>query len=163
MPAAATTEEDAGMWTHEHTAETPSSPEAIWRVLRDIDNWARWDTSMEQVSIQGDFEVGTRVSMIPKGQEAIVSVITAIKENELYADETDLGEVKLRFSHSLTALPNGGTRVTHRLEITGPTADEVGPRLGPAITEDFPDAMSALLAYASEHGLEAAQKESSAK
>jgi len=75
-------------------------------------------------------------------------VITAITERELYADETDLGDVILRFSHTLTRLADGGTRITHRLEITGPKAYELGPELGPAITADFPEAMQALLAYA---------------
>jgi hypothetical protein len=61
------------MWTHEHTGETPASPAAVWNVLRDLDNWASWDTSMQWVRL---------------------------------------------------------------------------PQLGPAITEDFPEAMSALLAVA---------------
>jgi hypothetical protein len=30
----------------------------------------------------------------------------------------------------------------------GPAADQVGPELGPAITEDFPEALDALLARA---------------
>ena len=137
------------MWTHEHVAETAVSAEAIWKVLSDIDGWARWDTSMETISIEGPFAVGTYVSMTPKGQESIRSVITDIRENELYADETDMGDVKLRFSHTLVRLPAGGTRVVHVLQITGPAADEVGPQLGPAITEDFPEAMDALLACAS--------------
>ncbi len=136
------------MWTHEHTAETALAPEAVWKVLRDIDNWARWDTSMEAVKLEGPFAVGARVTMTPAGQDPITSVLTAIRENELYADETDLGDVTLHFSHALTRLPDGGTRIAHRLEITGPKADELGPELGPAITADFPDAMRALLAYA---------------
>jgi len=136
------------MWTHEHIADTDLKPEAVWKVLRDIDNWARWDTSMETVTLHGPFAVGSRVTMKPTGQEPITSVITAITENELYADETDLGDVILRFSHTLTRRADGGTRITHRLEITGPKADELGPELGPAITADFPEAMQALLACA---------------
>lgn len=136
------------MWTHEHAAETTVTAEAIWKVLRDLDNWARWDTSMETVSIEGPFQVGSHVSMTPTGQEPIRSVITGIRENEFYADETDMGGVKLAFSHTLIRLPDGGTRVVHRLEITGPAAAEVGPELGPAIVEDFPEAMDALLAHA---------------
>jgi Polyketide cyclase / dehydrase and lipid transport len=136
------------VWTHEHTADTALAPDAIWAVLADMDNWPRWDTSMESVTLRGPFATGTRVTMTPKGQDPIEPVIAAIVENEFYADETDLGDVTLRFSHALSALPDGGTRIVHRLEITGRKADEVGPRLGPAITEDFPDAMRALLAYA---------------
>jgi len=103
---------------------------------------------MESVKLQGLFVVGTAVAMTPKGQDPVTSVITAITANELYADETDMGDVILRFSHALTRLPDGGTRIVHRLEISGPKAAEIGPELGPAITEDFPDAMQALLAYA---------------
>lgn len=136
------------MWTHEHTAETALAPEAVWRVLKDIDSWPRWDTSMEEVTLEGPFAVGTRVTMKPTGQDPLASVITGITENERYADETDLGDVILRFSHTLAKLPDGGTRITHRLEITGPKAGELGPELGPAITADFPEAMAALLAYA---------------
>jgi uncharacterized protein YndB with AHSA1/START domain len=136
------------MWAHEHTGETAASPEAVWRVLRDLDDWASWDTSMEWVRLQGPFRVGAEVVMKPEGQDPITSVIVEATENRVYADETDLGEVTLRFSHTLDPLASGGTVVTHRLEITGPAADTVGPDLGPAITEDFPEAMEALLARA---------------
>lgn len=136
------------MWTHEYTADTTASTEAVWRVLSDLDGWSRWDTSMEQVSLDGPFAVGSRVRMTPTGQEPIESVISEIKENERYADETEFGGVVLRFSHTLSPLPDGGTRIVHRLEITGPAADEIGPELGPQIVEDFPEAMAGLVAYA---------------
>jgi len=135
------------MWTHEHTVEAATSPEAVWRVLADLDQWASWDTSMDWVRLEGPFQVGSQVTMKPKGQDPITSVILEATENQAYADQTDLGEVTLRFSHTLQPLA-GGTRVTHRLEITGPAADQLGPELGPAITEHFPEAMEALLARA---------------
>jgi len=84
--------------------------------------------------------------MKPTGQDPIRSTIVEIRPNEVYADETTFGDVRLRFSHTLLRLDHGRTRLSHRLEISGPTADEVGPALGPGITEDFPDAMAALLA-----------------
>jgi hypothetical protein len=76
------------MWTHEHTRETDVSVETIWRILRDIDAWTTWDTSMEEIKIQGPFAVGTEISMTPKGQHPIRSTITTVRENEVYADET---------------------------------------------------------------------------
>jgi uncharacterized protein YndB with AHSA1/START domain len=136
------------MWAHEHTAETAASPQAVWRVLRDLDQWGSWDTSLEWVRLHGPFQVGSTVTMKPKGQDPIASVIVQATKNRVYADETSMGGVTLRFSHTLQPQEGGGTRVTHRLEITGPAADQVGPELGPAITEDFPQAMQALLARA---------------
>lgn len=136
------------MWVHEHAGETTAGPEAVWRVLRNLDRWPSWDTSMEWVRLQGSFGVGAQVVMKPKGQDPITSVIVEAVENTVYADETNLGDVTLRFSHTLEPLAAGGTRVVHRLEITGIGADQVAPELGPAITEDFPEAMDALLARA---------------
>jgi uncharacterized protein YndB with AHSA1/START domain len=136
------------MWVHEHTAETAASPKAVWQVLRDLDQWATWDTSLEWVRLQGPFQVGSQVTMKPTGQDPITSVIVQAAENRVYADQTTLGEVTLRFSHTLQPLAGGGTTITHRLEITGPEADQAGPELGPAITEDFPEAMAALLTRA---------------
>ncbi|MFD8483244.1 SRPBCC family protein [Kitasatospora sp. NPDC059673] len=136
------------MWQHEYTADTTAAPHAVWAVLSDLNSWPSWDTSMESVTLDGPFAVGSKVAMTPTGQEPIVSVITQIEENHVYADETEFGGTTLRFSHTLTALPEGGTRVLHRLEITGPDADGLGPELGPMITEDFPEAMAGLLAQA---------------
>jgi Polyketide cyclase / dehydrase and lipid transport len=136
------------MWVHEHTAETAASPKAVWHVLRDLDRWGSWDTSLEWVRLRGPFQVGSEVVMKPNGQDPITSVIVEATENRVDADQTTLGEVTLRFSHTLEPLASGGVKVTHRLEITGPAADLVGPELGPAITEDFPEAMDALLARA---------------
>src|SRR6266540_1931842 len=136
------------MWVHERTAETAASPTAVWHVLRNLDEWGSWDTPLEWVRLQGSFQVGSEVTMKPKGQDPITSVIVEATENRVYADETTLGEVTLRFSHILEPLASGGTKVTHRLEITGPAAEEAGPQLGPAITEDFPEAMDALLTRA---------------
>jgi Polyketide cyclase / dehydrase and lipid transport len=136
------------MWEREYTSETSADPAAVWSVLRDLDNWASWDTSMEWVRLHGRFGVGAEVVMKPIGQDPISSVIVQADENELHTDQTEFAGVTLRFSHALVPLDKGGTRVVHRLEITGSAADQVGPELGPAITEDFPEAMAALLARA---------------
>lgn len=136
------------MWTYEHSARTPLPPEAIWRVLADIDNWTRWDTSMADIRLLGPFALGTEIAMTPYGQDPIRSTIVTIDPNRRYADETAFDGLTLCFSHTLTPLDSGGTRVVHALAISGPTADEAGPGLGAQITEDFPDAMAALLARA---------------
>jgi hypothetical protein len=136
------------MWTHEHTVETELPPEAIWHVLSDVDGWTSWDTSMEQITLLGPFAVGTEIAMTPKGQDPVRSTIVAIEPNRLYVDEVGFGDLTLRFTHLLTRLDSGGTRLTHQLTISGPAADEAGPTLGPQITEDFPEAMAALVAAA---------------
>lgn len=138
------------MWRYEHSAQTPLSPEAVWRVLADIHDWASWDTSMADVRLLGPFAVGSQIAMTPHGQEPIHSTIVEIDRNRRYADETAFGGLTLRFSHTLTPMESGGTRVVHGLTIDEPTAEATGPDLGAQITEDFPDAMAALLSRAAE-------------
>ncbi|WP_328330923.1 SRPBCC family protein [Kribbella sp. NBC_00382] len=136
------------MWVHEHTAETAVPRELIWKTLADIDGWTAWDTSMAAIKLDGPFAVGSRVLMTPAGQDPIESTIVEITPGERYADETTFNGATLGFSHTLSTLADGTTRIVHRLEITGPDADRLGPELGPMITEDFPEAMTALIAHA---------------
>jgi hypothetical protein len=135
------------MWSHEYTVETAVPKELIWKALADIDSWTVWDTSMEAIKLDGPFAVGSEISMTPAGQDSIRSTIVEIAELERYADETSFAGVALRFSHTLTGLADGGTRIVHRLEITGAEADQVGPEIGPMITSDFPEAMDGLIAH----------------
>ena len=132
------------MWVHEHTQDTTVARDRIWSVLADIDHWTDWDTSMAEIRLDGPFAVGSTVVMTPAGQDPIRSTIVVIDEGTTYADETEFGGAVLRFSHTLTDLAEGGTRIVHRVEITG----EAGPEIGPMITEDFPQAMDNLIAAA---------------
>jgi hypothetical protein len=132
------------VWSHEHVAQTDASPAQVWRVLADLDSWGTWDTSMEWVRLEGPLAVGSTVVMKPIGQDPITSTVAAVDPERRYADQTDFGGVRLHFSHDLEAV-DGGTRIRHRLDITGDEADTIGPTLGPQITADFPDAMRALL------------------
>jgi uncharacterized protein YndB with AHSA1/START domain len=136
------------MWSYEYAAETAVPRELIWKALADIDSWATWDTSLEAIKLDGPFAVGSEISMTPAGQEPIKSTIVELAPLERYADETTFAGVVLRFSHTLTDLADGGTRIVHRLEITGDGADQTGPEIGPMITADFPEAMDGLISYA---------------
>lgn len=136
------------MWTTEHTTDTDITPAAVWAALRDLHAGKVTSENADTFELHGPFEVGTELTVTPKGQDPFTSVITEIVENEVYADRTEFDGLTLLFRHTLHALPDGGTRVTHRLEIDGPAADEVGPELGPQISGDFPTAMAELLTIA---------------
>jgi hypothetical protein len=60
-------------------------------------------------------------------------------------DEAALGDVLIRTFHRIDRLDEGRNRVAYRMEITGPSADTVGPELGPQISGDFPDVLAALV------------------
>ena len=80
------------MWVHEHTAATAASPTAVWQVLRDLDQWGAWDTSLEWVRLKGPFQVGSQVTMKPTGQDPITSVIVEATETSLPPARRTAGE-----------------------------------------------------------------------
>jgi hypothetical protein len=136
------------MWTTEYRTEADVAPQAIWAALRDLHSGVKLSENSDTFELHGPFEVGTAVSVTPQGQGTFQSKIIELVEPELYADQTSFGDVTLLFRHTLAPLADGGTEITHRLEIDGPGADAIAPELGPQISEDFPAAMDDLIAAA---------------
>jgi len=132
------------MWIAEHTAETDLSRETVWAALADLHRGVLTYEGADTFELRGPFAVGSIVAVTPVGQGTFDSEIIDLVEPVTYADRTSFADLTLLFRHTLVALGGGGTRVTHRLEIDGPSADEVGPELGPQISDDFGESMQAL-------------------
>jgi carbon monoxide dehydrogenase subunit G len=137
------------MWTTEHTAETPLPRAAVWTALRELHEGRRNVPGADAFELEGPFAVGSVVHVTPAGQDTFASTIVELEDGRRYADRTEFGGLVLVFAHTLEDAGTG-TRVIHRLEITGPDADTTGAELGPQIAEDFPEAMQALLGAAGE-------------
>jgi uncharacterized protein YndB with AHSA1/START domain len=136
------------MWTTEHSIETTASPEDVWRHWVDVAGWPEWNGDIERIELDGPFAAGSRIRMTPLGQDTIDLRIAEAVEPELFVDEADLGDVVVRTTHAVRRLDDERTRITYRMEIGGPAADELGPELGPEISGDFPQTLAALAARA---------------
>lgn len=135
------------MWTTEYTATTPLPREAVWTALRELHSGRLTYPGADRFVLEGPFAVGSRIAVTPEGQQEMISTIVELVDNERYADVTEFGGISLLFRHTLESTDDG-TRVTHRLEISGDGADEVGPELGPQISGDFDSSMAALFEQA---------------
>ncbi|ESY41051.1 polyketide cyclase [Mesorhizobium sp. LNJC384A00] len=135
------------MWTNEYTAVPPLSAQAIWNALKALHEGRLTYEGSDTFVLHGPFAKGTRVSVTPVGQDTFESTIVDLVDAVTYADETSFGDTKLLFRHTLTPV-EGGTQVTHRLDISGPSTAEVGPELGPQISGDFDTSMAKLFEQA---------------
>ena len=54
----------------------------------------------------------------------------------------------VRVAHRIAPTPDGGTTITYRIEVTGPSADAVGAEVGAAVSSDFPQVIAALATLA---------------
>ncbi len=138
------------MWSCEYAAETDVSPASIWRIWADVESWGEWNADIESISIDGAFEAGSVITMTPRGGDSVLLRIATAEPNEVFVDVADLGGTLVTTTHRIERLGGDRVRVVYRTEITGPAAAEVGPEIGPAITDDFPETIAALVARAGE-------------
>jgi uncharacterized protein YndB with AHSA1/START domain len=138
------------MWAAEHSIDTSALPEQVWRLWADVPGWPEWNGDIERIELDGSFTLGGRILMTPIGQEAIELRIAEAVEPVSFVDEADLGDVVVRTTHRVERVGDERSRVTYRMEISGPAADTLGPELGPAISADFPETLAALVARAEE-------------
>jgi uncharacterized protein YndB with AHSA1/START domain len=136
------------MWGVEHSIDTSALPEQVWQLWADVAGWPEWNGDIERIELDGSFAAGGRIMMAPIGQEAIELRIAEAVEPELFVDEADFGDVLIRTTHRVERVGDERSRVTYRMEISGPAADTLGPQLGPEISGDFPETLAALVARA---------------
>lgn len=140
------------MYSYSHSVETEAQPEAVWKFYSEVALWPHWDSSIQEVKLNGPFAVGTTGTMVIEGQPPLPVNLIEVTPNVSFSDETVLTELGLiiTFKHTLTALSDGKTRITHDVIITGPAAETLGTEMGPNVTSDVPDAMEALARCAEE-------------
>jgi Polyketide cyclase / dehydrase and lipid transport len=137
------------MWSTEASATTQASPEAIWTLWADVGNWKEWDPGVEDSSIGGPFAEGTHYELKPKGGPAVTSVLTEVRPGEEFSDHTRLPLANLDFSHEVERVGKE-TRVTHRVEISGPLAFVFASLMGRGMERGLPETMRNLARLAEE-------------
>jgi hypothetical protein len=133
------------MWEAEHSIETSATRQEIWRLWADVAGWPAWNADIEQTELSGRFAAGSTIRMTPIGQEPIELRIAEALEPELFVDEADLGEIVVRTIHRVERLDDERARVIYRMEISGPASDTLGPQIGPEISGDIPQTLTALV------------------
>lgn len=139
------------MWQFEHTLTTEAKLETIWALYSDISTWVEWDKGIEHASLEGPFAAGTRGLLQPQGQERLSFQLTEIDPLRGFSDVTDIPDagIEIRFSHRLEPVA-GGTRITHRVTITGANSDGLGSELGADLLQGIPQTMERLASLALE-------------
>ena len=133
------------MWSVEHTIDTAAAPEAVWQRYRDVSTWSEWNGAVESVLLDGEFAAGTAGTLSPPDQGPLPFRIISATENEGYVSETEIADtVALRLATRLTPLPDGGTRITHRVELHGAAAPYFAQSFGPVLAAGVPRTLEAL-------------------
>jgi uncharacterized protein YndB with AHSA1/START domain len=138
------------MWTNEHSVETAADPSSVYSLMSDVASWPEWNAGVERIDLDGPFAAGTAGRMAMPGLDTLDFRLVWVEPDRGFEDETPMpgAGVTVHVRHELAPLAGGGTRITYRCSISGPASDTIGPEIGPAVTADFPQVMSALAARA---------------
>ena len=96
------------MWIREHSKfYLDVSPEAIWKIWVDINNWPSWHGDLDYCKLDGDFKVGNHFMLKPKGAPAVKIMLTEINEMQNFTDCTKFFGAKMYDTHSMEVKDNG--------------------------------------------------------
>ena len=115
------------MFQKEFSSLSTATPETLWPHYAEVSRWKVWDEAVEQVTLEGAFAKGSRGTLKLHGKPALDFTLTEVTPNVSFSDETKVGPMTVRFTHTLERL-TGGTKVTHRVSIEGPGADGLGAK-----------------------------------
>lgn len=113
------------MFEKEFFAFSTATPETLWPHYADVTRWKSWDEAVERCSVDGPFVTGATGTLQLHGRPALTFTLTEVTPNVSFSDETKLGPMTVRFTHTLTRM-TGGTKLTHRVTIEGKGAEELG-------------------------------------
>ena len=134
-PVSGTSDEAAGIVLAEATIETDAPPEAVWALWLDVEARPRWHPRLEWARLEGSPGLGTRGAWKPAGTRPVSVVITEFEpEHRLVLRGTHGPPIaRGHYEHELEPLVGGGSRVTHRMRLSGPMARPIGRLLGRAL------------------------------
>lgn len=137
------------MWQFEHTITTKARAERIWKLYSNVATWPEWDDGIVHVSLDGPFIQGSRGLLQPEGQEPLLYELTHVDPVRGFSDVTHIpgAGIQIHFTHLLSE-EGGETRITHKVTITGPKAEELGPIIGAEFAQGIPHAMENLASLA---------------
>src|SRR5690242_18297957 len=135
-------------YTYSHTVEADVSAAAVWSLYDDVSTWPLWDAQAERITRDGAFATGATGTMTFKDQPPLSYRLVKVDPEREFVDETPVGDIDVRVSHLLEPLPSGRLRITYTVRIDGP--EEQANEIGPLITADFPETITALVSLAKE-------------
>ena len=132
----------------EHTLDTSAEPEEVWRRLAEVATWSEWDAGIAWAELAGPFSSGAQGRMKLRGEGACSFRLAEVEVNASVTALIKLPLAEIRHTHAQEASALG-TRVTHRVEITGPLSWLYGLTRGRQLREGLAPGLRSLARMAS--------------
>jgi hypothetical protein len=131
----------------EHRISVNASPDAIFRIYADVQNWHTWDPDTKHASLDGPFEVGSRGRLTPTKGNTVPMLLTHVVPGRAFTVESKIPLFRMVFEHELTPTANG-TDVVHRVTFSGFLSFLLGRMLSRQLNTGLPVTLTRLKALA---------------
>jgi hypothetical protein len=117
---------------YETSTTTATEPSRLWAVLSDVESWPEWIEVYEEVrrTTSGPLAQGEQVHVKQKGLAAGDWTVTELDEGHVFAWTSRQPGVRIVGRHVVSPEPDGGSRLTLELEMSGWLSGPVGAVLG---------------------------------
>jgi hypothetical protein len=117
---------------YETSTTTAAEPSRMWAVLSDVERWPEWIEVYEEVrrGEAGTLTLGDTTHVKQKGLAAGDWTITELDEGREFVWESRQPGVRIVGRHVVTPEPEGGSRLTLGLEMSGWLSGPIGAMLG---------------------------------
>jgi hypothetical protein len=105
-------------WHAEHTLDTSADPGEVWAKLEEVSQWPEWDAGVTWAELSGPFASGAQGRLKVRGEGALTFRLASVVDRASFTALVRLPLATIRHTHDQEASALG-TRMTHRVEITG--------------------------------------------
>jgi hypothetical protein len=107
------------MWTKSYSVVTTEvTKEQIWKLTTDINNWKKWDDTVEYSELLGELKVGNYFILKPKGGPKVKIKLLEIVVNKKFTDLTTFPLAKMYGEHMYEETTNG-LKITITMTVKG--------------------------------------------
>lgn len=128
----------------EYSAISSASPSQIWPLYSQVAQWKVWDHAIEDSTLEGEFVTGSLGTLTPTGGQRLPFILTEVQLERAFVTDTPLLGAKVIFNHVLEVV-QGGTRITHQIEIVGPEAAKYAAIFGDNMRQHMPAAVQGIV------------------
>jgi uncharacterized protein YndB with AHSA1/START domain len=125
------------MKTYGVSRSTTASPEKVWSVWRDPNNWSRWNSGISSAQVDGPIADGTKGKMTTnRGISHDVAFSNVVEGRGFKMSMA--GPPTTTFTFSCEVTPDGtGSKIAQSVTISGPLAPIFGAMMGKEMAKHF--------------------------
>lgn len=136
----------------EHRIVIAASPEVIFRIYEDVQNWHTWDPDTKQAFLEGPFRAGSRGRITPPKGMTVPMLLTQVEPGKCFTVESKIPLFRMLFEHELVS-QEGATEVIHKVTFSGLLSFVLGPMLSRQLNSGLPVTLGKLKVLAEGAGV----------